>query len=71
MKRLYIHVRVDEYPQCPLRSDVNSCRASAIQRICQCPELAEDGSHYSAPAECPLRSGSVLVAAWPRKKKGG
>ena len=49
-----------DYPSCPLRSDLNSCKA-VTSDINSCPQLNEDYDIWSVPDYCPLRKGGVLV----------
>ena len=53
-----------DYPDCPLRSDVNSCCALPRSDINFCPETVDtDAGPYlfKAPATCPLRAGDVTI----------
>ena len=61
MKYLYVDASGDEYPQCPLRTDLNVCSAHAGSDVNDCPSLSEDGAIWSLPNWCPLRDGGVCV----------
>jgi len=62
MKYVYVDNGSDEYPSCPLRSDLNSCGAVPFSEINSCsPSMNEDYSEYILPDWCPLREGGVCV----------
>ena len=50
----------EDYPSCPLRSDVNSCNACSNSKVNDCPKM-DDSDIYRLPDWCPLKSGGVLV----------
>jgi len=53
-----------DYPSCPLRSDLNSCKAVSMSEINYCPTYSEnqDGLYsYKLPENCPLRSESIII----------
>lgn len=56
----YVDNRGEEYPSCPLRSDLNSCAVVKGSNINDCPSLDKDGV-WSVPNMCPLRNGSVCA----------
>lgn len=60
-KTIIVNIKGD-YPSCPLRSDLNTCKATDESQINDCPHL-EDDDTYSVPAYCPLLSGSVIISA--------
>ena len=53
----------DELHSCPFMSDLNSCRAMKESRINHCPVLVDEDAigEYTAPDDCPLRQGDVIV----------
>lgn len=64
-----------EYPDCPLRSDLKSCKAKERGRINECPILYtsdqnNDLASWSRPADCPLNAGPVLIRYEPEQKGG-
>jgi hypothetical protein len=59
----------EDYPSCPLRSDVNSCKAVRGSEVNSCPASSEEDDYLSnrIPDWCPLRNGGVCV----KIKEGG
>ena len=53
-----------EYPSCPLRTDLNSCRVIKSSKTNDCPKLG-DGGEWTVPDYCPLRQGAVVVQFRP------
>ena len=58
MLKIYINLggKWDDYPECPLRSDLNTCGAcqdSKINKINSCPQLDDEGEKYTVPDWCP------------------
>lgn len=60
MKTIYVKINPKEYPDCPLRSDLNSCRANRKSNYNECPSLNEDGE-WCVPVWCPLLHGCVCI----------
>ena len=64
MLEIYVDASGNDYPQCPLRSDLNTCEAvegSEVNDVNSCPSLSEDGEIWNLPDWCPLRDGGVCV----------
>jgi hypothetical protein len=54
-----------EFPECPLRTDLHSCGVTAFSNINSCPiynfDEDETSSIYDIPDWCPLRNNGVLI----------
>ena len=61
MLEIYVSTKGDDYPECPLRTDLRSCGAVKGSAINSCPQLSEDGAIWGLPDWCPLRDGGVQV----------
>lgn len=61
MLEIHVDTGGEEYPECPLRSDLNTCEAVKSSEVNSCPSLSEDGTIWSLPDWCPLRDGGVCV----------
>lgn len=61
---VYVDNNENEYPACPLRSDLNTCKVVNSSKVNDCPnwDTTDDGdSIYRLPDYCPLKSGDVYV----------
>ena len=62
---LTIYAKIDHsdgYIDCPLQSDVNSCKAIPDSKINFCPGSFDDETDkYTIPTTCPLNSGPVKI----------
>lgn len=60
---LKIEVLLDgaDYPDCPLRSDLNTCQVVSGSQINDCPSLDDETGEWTVPDWCPLKHGGVLV----------
>jgi len=70
MLKIYINLggKWDDYPECPLRSDLNTCGAcqdSKINKINSCPQLDDEGEKYTVPDWCPVKNGGVEILPKP------
>jgi hypothetical protein len=50
----------EEYPECPLRSDLHSCQVMKNSDINSCPSLNDDDV-LCLPDWCPLKNGGVFI----------
>ena len=59
MEYIYVEEGGEDYPSCPLRSDLNTCKATKGSAINSCPLLADDV--WKLPDQCPLRGAGVTI----------
>lgn len=63
-QRIYVDMDGSEYPACPLRSDLSTCKVLPKSEINSCrPNLDGDGK-WHVTEDCPLRDPYVVVEAW-------
>lgn len=70
MIKIYVNLggEWDDYPVCPLRSDLNTCGAcqdSKINKVNSCPQLDDEGENYLVPDWCPVKNGGVEILQKP------
>ena len=64
MKQIMVDISGEDYPDCPFRTDLNSCSAIVNSEINSCPKANDYPLNmWSVNEKCPLKEDGVCVIA--------